>query len=491
MRTDHWKRKSSIRTACTIVALASIPWAQSPSCPESSGNGYDVVPLAGLENETFVAVALNNAGRVAGTILPAAAGDPWSAFTWQDGSLTKRSFAGSIVSVGGLSESGLVVGTLRPIGGGTAEIFVWDSQANQVQLIPTAFEAIPQGINDARLIVGVDEKNLFGFALDATTGGVDVIAFGAVPAVGVGTGGAQAVGNAGVAVGAEVVFDTQQGWYVALPYRWTNSGGIDQLDVITGGFGGSAVDINAKGNVAGVVWDQFFIRNSAIWIAGGSTLVSLGSPPGYFVSDALALNVHDQVIVVAPNDFFGFTRGFVWESGVWTDLSCFAPPGLFVSRPLDINDFGEVLVELTDAGGLSIVDTVLLRPQSPFVQAQELVRLGTPPNPAALLPGVTSGPVLGSTWDPIIDHTSFMPTSILDFLFLAGGQANLPSPLGTVLCSAVIPFAFTSTPGSAFLVPIPADVSLAGAALCSQAGSADAVVTIALTNALDITLGAF
>ena len=69
------------------------------------------------------------------------------------------------------------------------------------------------------------------------------------------------------------------------------------------------------------------------------------------------------------------------------------------------------------------------------VPAAEIVRLGVPPNPPALLPGVTSGPILGQTWDPVIDHTTFLPASILDVLFVTPTGTNLPlPPLGTLLC---------------------------------------------------------
>ena len=46
----------------------------------------------------------------------------------------------------------------------------------------------------------------------------------------------------------------------------------------------------------------------------------------------------------------------------------------------------------------------------------EIVRPGIPPNPSALRPGVTSGPVVGGTWDPYIDHSVFMPGAIIDVL---------------------------------------------------------------------------
>lgn len=123
--------------------------------------------------------------------------------------------------------------------------------------------------------------------------------------------------------------------------------------------------------------------------------------------------------------------------------------------------------------------------------AVETSRPGSPPNPDALLPGQTSGPVLGAVWDPVIDHASFQPGAVLDVLVLTALPANQPSPLGTVLCDAATPpLLFSGPPGVPFALPVPASCSLLGKGLCVQGASVDAV-SIALTNALDVTFGTF
>ncbi|MEM7308086.1 MAG: hypothetical protein AAF682_15515 [Planctomycetota bacterium] len=121
----------------------------------------------------------------------------------------------------------------------------------------------------------------------------------------------------------------------------------------------------------------------------------------------------------------------------------------------------------------------------------EVIRAGNPPNPIALLPGATSGPVLGATWDPRIDHATFLPAAVLDLLGVAVGSANVPlGPLGTLLCDVTQPpLLFTAGPGAPFSVPIPPDCNLLGAGLCAQGASSDGAV-VRLTNALDIVLGA-
>jgi len=121
----------------------------------------------------------------------------------------------------------------------------------------------------------------------------------------------------------------------------------------------------------------------------------------------------------------------------------------------------------------------------------EVTRLGTPPNPDVLKPGLTSGPVIGATWDPFIDHATFFPGAILDVLTvaLAPGPVNLPTPMGTLLCDLSIPpLFFVASPGVPFVASIPANPSFVGLQLVTQGASADGV-TVALTNALDITIG--
>ncbi len=123
------------------------------------------------------------------------------------------------------------------------------------------------------------------------------------------------------------------------------------------------------------------------------------------------------------------------------------------------------------------------------VLATETVRVGTPPNPAALLPGLTSGPVLGEVWDPVIDHAGFLPSGVVDLLAIGGAPTNVPFPAwGTILCDQLLTAPLGSPAGVPFAVPWPHDCALMGVQLTTQGVSTDGAV-IALTNALDVTLG--
>lgn len=122
--------------------------------------------------------------------------------------------------------------------------------------------------------------------------------------------------------------------------------------------------------------------------------------------------------------------------------------------------------------------------------SSELVRAGTPPNALALLAGQSSGPVLGASWDPRVDHTSFAPNALIDLLALGAVPANLPASFGTLLLDPLAPLSWFSRPaGVAFSLPVPNDCAFAGLALSAQAVAVEANGAFALTNALDLVVG--
>ena len=123
--------------------------------------------------------------------------------------------------------------------------------------------------------------------------------------------------------------------------------------------------------------------------------------------------------------------------------------------------------------------------------SSEVVRLGSPANPDAFRPGTTSGPVIGSTWDPTIDHSTFASAATLDVLVVdLGAPLNIPTPNGTLLCGIPALSQFFAAPaGSPFGVAVPLDRNLIGLTACSQAASITPGSGFQLTNALDLTLG--
>ena len=121
--------------------------------------------------------------------------------------------------------------------------------------------------------------------------------------------------------------------------------------------------------------------------------------------------------------------------------------------------------------------------------ASQLVRVGSPPNPAALSLGL-SGPWVGATWDPRIDHAVFVPNATTDALVIAVSATNLPSGFGTLLCNVAGPTLLViGSPGARFAIPIPSRCALAGGAFCAQGVAVDPAGAVRLTNAVDVQIG--
>ncbi|MEO0652063.1 MAG: hypothetical protein AAFZ65_15425, partial [Planctomycetota bacterium] len=238
-----------------------------------------------------------------------------------------------------------------------------------------------------------------------------------------------------------------------------------------------------------------------VWNPSELTLLS-GSPVGSSWNSGGFLNDPDG-INQPTNDgdalftLFANLASPPLVSGALTSASFdfFATNGGQITVPATLGVFGSTRVIGVLPGSNStgdLPDPVTIGVVAPTASV-ESVRLGTVPNPDVLRPGQTSGPVVGATWDPRIDHTTFVPNALLDVLAFSLTPLDLPIPgLGTVLClppSVVAPV--EAVPGQPFAVPIPTKCTLVGASLCSQALSIDPFGAIQLTNALDITIGTF
>ncbi len=151
--------------------------------------------------------------------------------------------------------------------------------------------------------------------------------------------------------------------------------------------------------------------------------------------------------------------------------------------------FSVVFITTTNSYDGIGMDEIYSTPPPP-VPGIETARLGTPPNPNVFLPGVTSGPVIGNTWDPVVDHTSFHPAADLDILVVdAQGAFNFSTPWGTLLVTPPADaYQSTQTAGTPFAVPVPLDCALVGFLAYSQVASY-APGDIQLTNALDLVIG--
>jgi hypothetical protein len=237
----------------------------------------------------------------------------------------------------------------------------------------------------------------------------------------------------------------QGGSNLSRPLLWKGSAASVQ-DLLPTGFTTGEASAVFEGRQAGYVREGGSSR-AILWNGNAESYVDLGA--------------------LLPPDGAGYSDS--WAVGVWNDGATW-----FV--------LGEALV--VSEGTKPVLWT------KPMVAAMETVRLGTPPNPEALLPGQTSGPVLGQTWDPRVDHAAFVPDAVLDLLLIAETPLNLPVPgAGTLLCSpAEFPIEFAA-PGANFALPVPDDYGLVGAQLTSQGLSLDAAGQLHGTNALDLVVG--
>lgn len=138
------------------------------------------------------------------------------------------------------------------------------------------------------------------------------------------------------------------------------------------------------------------------------------------------------------------------------------------------------------------LDSVQIQPGcSLAVPGLQFVRLGAPANPDALRPDPDGGPVVGSVYDPVIDHTSFVPNAVLDLYMLSEFPDNYVVPLvGTVLGSPPFQFEYR-TPGDSLALPIPDSCGLVDGRATIQGLSLDPFGNVRLTNALDVVVGSY
>ncbi len=128
-------------------------------------------------------------------------------------------------------------------------------------------------------------------------------------------------------------------------------------------------------------------------------------------------------------------------------------------------------------------------------QSEQVMRLGSPPNPASFQPGTSTGPVIGKVWDPILIPTPVVNFTVIMINPLPGAAINVPTAYGTLLCAyPPIPSLFLF--GFAYQIyhiPIPNDPTLAGMRFCAQ-GLAEKTFgypSLEFYNALDCKIGTF
>ena len=175
--------------------------------------------------------------------------------------------------------------------------------------------------------------------------------------------------------------------------------------------------------------------------------------------------------------------GFTLADAASDDLDSDVDPATGLTLPITVAA-GDAITSV-DAGVFTTCGGTAM------VAASEVVRLGTPPNPDALRPGLTTGPVLGGVWDPYVDHSVFTPDAGFDVLFITSSPDNVSTNAGPILCGGVVFGVFHSSPSIPFAVSIPGICGLRGISICAQVVTKTIAGVHDLTNALDVTLGDF
>lgn len=113
-----------------------------------------------------------------------------------------------------------------------------------------------------------------------------------------------------------------------------------------GGPDSVAVAINEDGIISGWAMLPSGEWHAVIWDSTG--IVDLGTPPGFNVSSALALNENRQV---AGNGDGEPSQGYLWENGIWTPIGTL--PGTSDSVARDIDSGGRIVGSSYNPDGAS------------------------------------------------------------------------------------------------------------------------------------------
>jgi probable HAF family extracellular repeat protein len=168
---------------------------------------------------------------------------------------------------------------------------------------------------------------------------------------------ATAINDDGVAVGISGDCDQAVGRFSA---RHAVLWGKNHMPIELPNLGGSAwhtpMDINAQGDVVGFSnppgsGDPGDFLAQAFFLANGSaTATPIGTLDDDALSEAFAINAHDQVVGVSFGGTSG-SRAFIWQDGSLSnlnDLVDIAPDVLLSAQ--DINDGGVITGRVLDAG---------------------------------------------------------------------------------------------------------------------------------------------
>jgi probable HAF family extracellular repeat protein len=355
---------------------------------------YEVVKLTSLGGTQSRGMAINQQGWVAG--FSNQADGTRRAVIWKDGVITNLQTLGgpmSTVPWPGLNDAGTVVGIshtddVDPLNEDWAcELagflptttnlicrgFVWENGVMR-ELPPLGgHHSFGTGVNSQGLVVGWAETAVidptcsenaaqelqFRAVLwdpkDASNGKIKARELPPFP--GDSTSAATAINDNGQVVGISGDCDQGVGRFSARhAVLWEKNGKVTEIANLGGTTWHTPMDINQQGDVVGFsnpdepgdeVGD--FISRAFYWPYGADEATDLGTLDDDPVSEAFAINAHDQVVGISFGGAIG-PRAFIWEGDALIDLNDLVDiaPDVLLSAQ-DINDAGQITGRVLEA----------------------------------------------------------------------------------------------------------------------------------------------
>lgn len=358
-------------------------------------DGASIVEIDPLGSTHIGAIALNNAGQVAGSAL-VGGGPNTHAYVWtrSGGAIDLGTLSGVSSGATDINNRGEVTGN-SITGTSFPHAFRWSAGTGieDLGLLPGAtFPAFTNAtaISDSGLIAGWGTSasgDGHAFAWTRKTGIIDLGTFG----------GQFSFANGVNALGQVVGYAAAPG-NVYHAFIWSPYGGLRDLG-LGGGLESFAGAINDNGQVIGGI-NYATAQRAFSWTRAGG-MVRLGTLGGAS-SSAIAINNKGQV-VGGSNTRRGDSHAFVWTAreGL-VDLNRrlrHAPPGLVLDFAVAISDNGAIVA--TSNAGL-----VLLKPDCGCpgthavgpIEAPEMIAAGTPFDSAVSFAGADTAAKHNVTW---------------------------------------------------------------------------------------------
>ena len=305
----------------------------------ASGQTYGVTQLPTLGGTVSHALAINNAGVIAGDAN--LAGDTVTHATrYLNGTITDLgSLGGDPSTANGVGSSGAVAGTAEITGNGATHAFVYSGGAMTDLGTLGGTNGVALGVNSVGMVIGnagITGNGATHAFLSSNGAMTDLGTFGGTNST------ANAINDSGVIVGnAEYVIGS--GNHHAFSYSNATMTSLGTL----GGALSNALAINASGQIAGNSQTAGGAIHAFSYFGG--TMTDLGTI-GAFAGNSSADGINGSGTIVGNSATpTSASDAFVYSNGVMTDLNSLVNlPGVTLTRAPGINDLGQIVAKGSD-----------------------------------------------------------------------------------------------------------------------------------------------